>query len=190
MRILFSVAALLFSSGVVSAAPVDFARDVQPILNQSCVSCHGPAKAKGGIRLDSLDAVNKSGAVVVGNSAQSSLFLCLTGAGGTAQMPPKGRLTAPQMTIIKDWIDQGAKADPKVMAKPNPIPKINPPVNEVKLPERDKDQIEKQLELQKERAKMLPGRQKEQAEKQLERQKELLEKQRELLKKQRELRKG
>src|SRR5437868_6838064 len=36
---------------------IDFARDIKPVLDRSCVSCHGPEKQRGGLRLDNgLDA--------------------------------------------------------------------------------------------------------------------------------------
>lgn len=34
------------------AASVDFARDVQPLLQAHCIECHGPKKQKNGFRLD------------------------------------------------------------------------------------------------------------------------------------------
>jgi mono/diheme cytochrome c family protein len=33
-------------------ANVDFVRDVQPIFQQSCIGCHGPAQQQNGLRLD------------------------------------------------------------------------------------------------------------------------------------------
>jgi hypothetical protein len=32
--------------------PVDFVREIQPILTESCHSCHGPKKQESGLRLD------------------------------------------------------------------------------------------------------------------------------------------
>ena len=51
-----------------AAAKVDYARDVQPIFAARCYECHGPARQKGGLRLDGPAAILKggeSGAVVV-----------------------------------------------------------------------------------------------------------------------------
>src|SRR6185295_11198443 len=60
------------------AGPVDFAKDVQPILKSACYQCHGPSKQKGKLRLDAKNlALNggKSGkAIVAGHSDQSSIF--------------------------------------------------------------------------------------------------------------------
>ena len=138
-----------------AAAPVDYARDVQPILALNCVSCHGPQKAKSGIRVDSPAELANSGTIAPGNSAKSSLFLCLNGADGVKQMPPKKRLTADQTTTVKNWIDQGAKAN--AAEKPNAVvanaQPAKPPVVNAKpvenANERQKDAMEKARERQK-----------------------------------------
>ena len=58
--------------------PVDFDRDVKPIFAKHCVSCHGPEKAKSGLRLDRrTDAITggDGGKVIVpGKSADSTLI--------------------------------------------------------------------------------------------------------------------
>src|SRR2546423_5938083 len=51
---------------------VDFSKDIQPILQQTCVKCHGPEKQKGKLRLDSKDAAfkgGKDGVVIVAGAA-------------------------------------------------------------------------------------------------------------------------
>src|SRR6266478_8035773 len=40
---------------------VTYATDIKPILDKSCIKCHGPEKQKGKLRLDTLDAVLKGG---------------------------------------------------------------------------------------------------------------------------------
>src|SRR5688500_7608036 len=35
-----------------ASSKVEFVRDVQPILARNCLSCHGPSKQRGGLRLD------------------------------------------------------------------------------------------------------------------------------------------
>jgi mono/diheme cytochrome c family protein len=50
-----------------SAAPLspaqkaDYAKVIQPLFDAHCVSCHGPKKEKGKLRLDSLEATLKGG---------------------------------------------------------------------------------------------------------------------------------
>jgi mono/diheme cytochrome c family protein len=57
------VTGTVLAAGVVNSADtkVDFARDIQPILNQNCVKCHGPEKQKGKLRLDSRAAALTGG---------------------------------------------------------------------------------------------------------------------------------
>ena len=43
------------------AQPVDFAREVRPIFERSCLGCHGPEKQKSGFRLDVRDIAIKGG---------------------------------------------------------------------------------------------------------------------------------
>ena len=95
--------------------PVDFARDVQPILRVKCFRCHGPDKQKGSLRLDvRADAVrggdNFAPAIVSGRSADSPLIRIVAGVEEDLVMPPEGaRLTNEQVGILRAWIDQGAK---------------------------------------------------------------------------------
>src|SRR5436305_14792478 len=64
-------------------APVEFVRDIQPILQSSCYECHGPKKTKAKLRLDSRAGLLKggeTGAIVIpGNSEQSLIVRRLLG---------------------------------------------------------------------------------------------------------------
>ncbi|VTR99937.1 PSD1 and planctomycete cytochrome C domain-containing protein [Tuwongella immobilis] len=111
-----------------AAAPPDFERDLVPLLNRSCVNCHGPEQQRGGLRLDSLAAILEGGnsgpAVIAGKSAESPLLQALTGAEDRAIMPPKGeRFTADQVALVQTWIDGGAKGNlqPKSVAPKTPV---------------------------------------------------------------------
>jgi hypothetical protein len=115
---LFPLAALLLSAAVVSAAEIDYVRDIKPILAKNCYSCHSGGKARGRLRLDTAAAALKGGesgpAVVPGKSDASPLLDSLTGGGDIRRMPPKGPgLPEAQIALIKNWIDQGAKAPAK-----------------------------------------------------------------------------
>ena len=58
-----------------SAAKIDFQRDIQPILVQSCYRCHGPAQQMSGLRLDSKQAAlvgGQSGNVILQNPQPGS----------------------------------------------------------------------------------------------------------------------
>jgi mono/diheme cytochrome c family protein len=93
---------------------VDYARDIQPLFTRSCAECHGPAKQKAGLRLDTAAGVREGGnngpVVTAGKSAESRLVQALNGANDLKQMPPKEpRLSAAEVARITAWIDQGAK---------------------------------------------------------------------------------
>jgi cytochrome c5 len=93
---------------------VDFARDVQPILQRSCYACHGPQKQTSEYRLDVRDVAIKGGEayapnIIAGNAQDSPLAQFIAGEGDTL-MPPEGkgqRLSADEVQTIRDWIDQG-----------------------------------------------------------------------------------
>ncbi|HXJ60666.1 MAG TPA: DUF1549 domain-containing protein [Verrucomicrobiae bacterium] len=110
-----------------AAAPVDFARDIKPIFEASCIKCHGRGKNKGGFRLDTRDTFLKggdSGAVAVaGHSAESHLIGLVSGLDPDGVMPVKGsKLTAAQVGLLRAWIDQGMPwAQSVTFAKPAPL---------------------------------------------------------------------
>jgi ankyrin repeat protein len=106
---------------------IDFARDVQPILRQNCVGCHGPTKQNSGLRVDRRSSVLKPGVrrVVPGNIENSLLYHRLAGSEFGLQMPPTGALRAEQMQIVKAWIEQGAEW-PDSLANEIELPPLNP----------------------------------------------------------------
>src|SRR6266566_4498508 len=88
-----------FAAGILSAqspAKVDFARDVQPILRQNCVGCHGPTQQISGLRLDRKSAVLNRRGVVPGSRDNSFLYFRITGSAYGMQMPPTGPLRPEQ----------------------------------------------------------------------------------------------
>jgi hypothetical protein len=95
-------------------SPVDFLRDIKPILDRSCVSCHGPDKQRGGLRLDDGVLARKgsnSGPVVrPGQSATSRLLIVVAGLDPEIRMPPgkAAPLPAREIDLLRAWIDQGA----------------------------------------------------------------------------------
>ena len=103
----------------VFADDVSFNRDIRPILSEACVQCHGPGEAErqGGLRLDQREtaiAAAESGqrAIVPGDAAASELIVRLTTEDESLRMPPadSGKtLTAEQIKLLKQWINEGAK---------------------------------------------------------------------------------
>ncbi len=96
--------------------PVDFDRDVKPILEGRCFRCHGPERPKSGLRLDTRETAIKGGDngvdIVPGQSAQSPLIYYVARVVEDMEMPPPGKgdpLTAEEVGLLRAWIDQGAK---------------------------------------------------------------------------------
>ena len=94
-------------------APVDFTRDIQPILEAQCYECHGAKKKKADLRLDHRAMAMKGGetgeAIVPGNSEKSLIVRRVLGLDGDDRMPKDEEpLAAAQIALIRAWIDQGA----------------------------------------------------------------------------------
>ena len=86
---------------------VDFARDVMPIFQESCVGCHGPEQQMAGLRLDRRAAISGT-RIRPGSSATSRVYLRISGSDFGQQMPPTGVLSPEAINTIKTWIDEGA----------------------------------------------------------------------------------
>ncbi|MCX6853226.1 MAG: PSD1 and planctomycete cytochrome C domain-containing protein [Verrucomicrobia bacterium] len=109
---------LLSFSSALTAAAIDFSRDIQPILSDKCYFCHGPdaKERKGDLRLDvetEAKAV-KDGVTAIrpGKSHESSLIERIFSSDPDEVMPtPKSNrtLTDAQKQLLKQWIDEGAK---------------------------------------------------------------------------------
>lgn len=102
------------SGGLAQAESVDFVRDIRPIFESRCYSCHGTEKQKGGLRLDVKAAALKGGDdhapnIVPGKSKESPLLKFVRGEEEDLVMPPKGkRLTTEQIALLARWIEEGA----------------------------------------------------------------------------------
>jgi uncharacterized membrane protein len=98
-----------------------FSGVIQPVLQQNCVSCHGPEKSKGSLRLDTLDGVTKGGksgpAIVAGKAADSEILKRIRLPGTDEDhMPPDGKPQPgpDEIALLQWWLDAGAPADRKV----------------------------------------------------------------------------
>ena len=97
-------------------APVDFNRDIRPILSDKCFSCHGPdkKKRKARLRLDLEESAKnpKKSAVVPGKLDESELYTRITTDDDDELMPPaeSGKsLTADEIELLSRWITEGAR---------------------------------------------------------------------------------
>ena len=99
------------------AAPVSFVKDVAPIFAAKCVTCHGPDKSKGHYRLDTFEALLKSGdsekkPVVASQPDQSHLLQLLVTKDADDRMPQKDDpLPAATIALIRRWLQEGAAFD-------------------------------------------------------------------------------
>lgn len=114
----------LLSFGIVRAAPNSFyGRQIDPVLEAKCVSCHGAGKMESGLRLDSYDGLmkgGKDGAVVVPGSPQHSLLLqrVMLPVADKHFMPAEGHppLRPEEIAWIHAWIQQGASPSATTVA--------------------------------------------------------------------------
>ncbi len=95
--------------------PVDFNRDIRPILSDNCFTCHGPDEKQrmAKLRLDTKEgAFAKQGVITPGDSANSKLIKRVTSKDPNVMMPPPEsgyKLNDNQIGALKRWIDQGAQ---------------------------------------------------------------------------------
>ena len=98
-----------------ASVTVEFSRDIEPILANSCLRCHGPEKPKSHFSLDNRTSLLKGGDegidVIPGHSAESHLIQYVAQLVPDMEMPPVDKgdpLTPAQIGLLRAWIDQGA----------------------------------------------------------------------------------
>src|SRR4051794_10370403 len=107
MRRLAVLAVLSLTAPAPAADKIDFAHDVLPLLKARCAECHTNGKYKGGLSLDTREALLKSKKIVPAHSADSELIKRVTSTDADERMPPKGPpLTDKEVATLKTWIDQ------------------------------------------------------------------------------------
>jgi mono/diheme cytochrome c family protein len=117
VMVLFVLGSLIFSAQAACAEePVDFRRDMLPVLSENCFACHGPdSKArKADLRLDVKESAlrTKDPVILPGKGSESELFHRVSSTDPDEVMPPPKsgkKLTAAQIQVLKQWIDQGAR---------------------------------------------------------------------------------
>jgi len=103
------------SAFAAESTPVDFSRDVQPILSAACFQCHGPDEEnrEAELRLDTQDGLLASlgdhFAVVAGHPEASEVYQRISSSDPDARMPPEEALSKDEIDVIKRWIEQGAE---------------------------------------------------------------------------------
>lgn len=104
-----------FPEGVKPKALVNYTKEIKPLLAQRCVACHGEARPRGGLRLDTAANGIKGGkagsAIVAHKSAGSPLIIAVHGEGAIERMPLKRPPLKPEeIALLTRWIDEGAVA--------------------------------------------------------------------------------
>ena len=88
----------------------DFVRDVAPLLQRRCLSCHSGAEPKGEFSLQTAEAALSGGYIEPGEASESHLVELITPVAGKAEMPKDADpLTSDEIAVIRKWIDEGAK---------------------------------------------------------------------------------
>ena len=94
---------------------IDFNKQIRPILNKNCLSCHGGVKRNGGLsmlfREEALQPA-KSGnvAIVPHHPDQSELISRITHHDPEERMPPEANpLQAEEVRLLRQWIEEGAE---------------------------------------------------------------------------------
>jgi hypothetical protein len=113
---------------------IDFARQIKPLLERSCVACHSGKKPRSLFRIDGLDAILKGGAsgaaaIVPGHSEKSPLIAYVSGKAPELEMPPMAvrdrfpALSPDEVALLRAWVDQGAEWPAGVLLTPPQIKK-------------------------------------------------------------------
>ena len=115
------LAALMLSLAIAATAradaPIEFNRDIRPILSENCLYCHGQDgnKRKADLRLDVRDVAIETGAIVPGNAGASVLLERIHSTDAEVLMPPptsNRRLSDEQKKLLERWIAAGAVYQP------------------------------------------------------------------------------
>lgn len=116
--LLLGVATLAPAASAANAdRPLEFNRDVRPILIDNCISCHGPdsASREADLRLDRRDDAVDMAAIVPGDPDSSEMIRRILSEDESEVMPPaetKKHLTEEQKQTLVRWIEQGAEYQP------------------------------------------------------------------------------
>ena len=109
-KILISLLFLCFFVSYTKADKVEddfFERSIRPVLSERCISCHGTEVQKGGLRLDSRNAIiegGKSGAVIVLGNPNASKLIASIKHEGQLKMPRDKKLLDIEIKAFEKWI--------------------------------------------------------------------------------------
>lgn len=107
------------------AQPAYYTETVQPILQANCYRCHGGANHRGGLNMDTREALLKGGhhgPAMVPGDPQQSLMVKLIRHQGPADDPmnmppdPKPKISDADIAVVEAWIKAGAAMPPAAPA--------------------------------------------------------------------------
>ncbi len=112
---MFVMLFLFISPCAAADPPIDYDRQIRPLLMRTCHRCHGDEKQRGGLRLDMRIAALKGGesgkpAIKPGDPAGSMLMQRIKSTDPDKRMPPKDdpALTAEEIALLERWIKEEA----------------------------------------------------------------------------------
>lgn len=114
LALLFAFTGAMRTSGATGDEEAFFETRIRPVLASSCIECHGPKKASGGLRLDSREGIFKGGdsgpALAPGNLDASLLVRAIRrDIDADFKMPPEKPLPKQAVEDLSRWIAEGAK---------------------------------------------------------------------------------
>jgi hypothetical protein len=102
---------VIASSILPSAAEVDFAHEVVPLIQKHCIECHTGDKAKGGLSMDTKALLLEAGVLELGKPDKSLMIELVTSDDPDEKMPPpekkKVALNDKEIDVLKRWITAG-----------------------------------------------------------------------------------
>lgn len=124
------VLGFLLCCGVISgeaAEPAsDLTRNAMSVLRDSCLSCHNAEKSKGGLIMDTREALlrgSDSGLVVVDGKPEESYLIETLTDPGDSHMPPKKQLEETSIALLTNWIESGMPWDAETLLQ---TPEVRP----------------------------------------------------------------
>ena len=97
-----------------------FAKEVRPLLQNSCALCHDSSKHTSGLSVESRESIlaggNRGPAAEPGNPEQSRLIQAVR-FNGELKMPPTGKLADKDIAVLERWVALGLPAPPLMALK-------------------------------------------------------------------------
>ncbi len=111
-RLTIALLVLLSQAFGQSGDPAEFfEKRVRPILANRCQGCHNPKTGKAGLDLTSSTGFHKgadTGPIVVPGDVENSRMLQVAGYRERIKMPPTGRISEEEFTVLREWVKMGA----------------------------------------------------------------------------------